>query len=56
MNQISIEIDEVTEELIKRLAAEAGMSISDFSRNALIDYAKKFTDGCITTLRLAKSA
>lgn len=56
MNQISIEVDDDTEKLLERLADEAGMSKSDFSRNALLDYVKKFPDGCITTLSVAKSA
>ena len=56
MTKISIEIDETTEVLVKRLAEEAGVSVSDFSRDALLDYVKKFANGCITTSRLAKSA
>ena len=45
MTKISIEIDETTEALVKRLAEEAGVSVSDFSRDALLDYAKKLPTG-----------
>lgn len=56
MNRISIEVDEKTEALVERLAKDAGISVSDFSREALLDYAKKFDPGCITTEGMSRSA
>ena len=45
MNQICIEIDEETQALVERLATLTGMTVSEFSRDALLDYAKKFSRG-----------
>lgn len=44
-----IDIDNDTEFLIRAMAQDEGVSAEKISREALANYLKKFTRGCITT-------
>ena len=50
MNRVEFEVDDNVALLIETMAKSEGVDIATISKEALGQYLKKFTEGCITTL------
>ena len=50
MNRVEFEVDEKVALLVETMAKAEGVDVATISKEALGQYLKKFTEGCITTL------